>query len=144
MKTYLPWLLLLIGGIVVSCSPSAKLRKAERLIKQAEASGISWHVDTVYQMTPIAIESVRVDSVIVALPGDTVTIEKDRLKIKYVRLPGDSVFIEGECKGDTIYKAVPVTVTKSITAKGWLRWWHLVIAFVVGAVIGKFVIRMLV
>lgn len=144
MKTYLPWLLLLIGGIVVSCGPAAKLRRAEKLIKKAEEQGAVWHVDTVYQMTPIAIESVRVDSVIVALPGDTVTIEKDRLKIKYVRLPGDSVFIEGECKGDTIYKAVPVTVTKSITAKGWLRWWHLVIAFVVGAIIGKFVIRMLV
>lgn len=134
--------ILIISGLIIvisSCGPAAKLRRAEKLISKAEEMGAVWHVDTVYQMTPVEIESVRVDSVIVALPGDTVTIEKDRLKVKYVRLPGDSVFIEGECKGDTIYKAVPVTVTKTITAKGGIQWWWLLVAVAGGMILGAIV-----
>lgn len=137
MKTYLPWLLILIGGIVVSCGPAAKLRRAEKLIKKAEEQGAVWHVDTVYQMTPVEIESVRVDSVFVAKPGDTVTIEKERLKVKYVRLPGDSVFIEGECEADTIYKAVPVVVNRKLEAKGGIKWWWLLVAAAGGMILAS-------
>lgn len=107
--------------ILCSCSANGKLRRAERLIKQAEAMGSSWHVDTVYTEIPVYIDSVRVDSIFVAQVGDTVVIEKERLKLRYVRLPGDSVYIEAECKADTVYKRVPVTVTKTIQAK--TNWW---------------------
>lgn len=128
---------IILGLLLISCGPAAKLRRAEKLIAKAEEMGAVWHVDTVYQMTPIEIESVRVDSVFVAQPGDTVTIEKDRLKVKYVRLPGDSVFIEGECEADTIYKAVPVTVTKTIKATGGLKWWWLLVAAAGGMILAS-------
>lgn len=112
---------LLIILILCSCGANNKLRRAERLIKEAEASGLKWSIDTVYKEIPVVINSVRVDSIFVAQVGDTVVIEKDRLKLKYVRLPGDSIFIEAECKADTVYKRVPVTVTKEIHAK--TNWW---------------------
>jgi hypothetical protein len=112
---------LLILLILCSCSANSKLRRAERLIKQAEASGLQWRVDTVYTEIPVIIDSIRVDSIFVAQVGDTVVIEKERLKLRYVRLPGDSVYIEAECKADTIFQKVPVTVTKTIQAK--TNWW---------------------
>ena len=123
--------------LLASCGPAAKLRRAEKLIKKAEEQGAVWHTDTVYQMTPVEIESVRVDSVFVAKPGDTVTIEKERLKVKYVRLPGDSVFIEGECEADTIYKAVPVVVNRKLEAKGGHKWWWLLIAAAGGMILAS-------
>lgn len=124
MKT-LPILLLLLATSCSIFSPEnkamRKLRKAEKLIKQAEQLGSKWSQDTVYKEIPFIVDSVRVDSVFVAKQGDTVVIEKERLKLRYVKLPGDSVFIEAECKADTVYKSVPVSVTKTIEAK--INWW---------------------
>lgn len=107
--------------ILCSCGAAGKLKRAERLIKEAEAKGAVWHVDTVYKEVPLYVESVRVDSVFVAQVGDTVVIEKERLKLKYVRLAGDSVYIEAECEADTVYQKVPVVVNKTIEAK--VNWW---------------------
>lgn len=107
---------------------SRKLKKAERLLKQAEMLGAKWHTDTVYKEIPFYVDSVRVDSIFVAKQGDTVVIEKERLKLKYVRLAGDSVYIEGECEADTVFQKVPITITKEISAKvNW--WWYVGIGF---------------
>lgn len=121
----LPILLLLLATSCGIFSPEnkamRKLRKAEKLIKQAELLGSQWSQDTVYKEIPFIIDSVRVDSVFVAKQGDTVVIEKERLKLKYVRLAGDSVYIEGECEADTVFQKVPITITKEISAK--INWW---------------------
>lgn len=123
----------LIVFLLLGCGANNKLRRAERLIKKAELAGAKWSIDTVYKEVPVFIDSVRVDSVFVAQVGDTVVIEKERLRLKYVRLPGDSVYIEAECEADTIYQKVPVTVTKTISAKSdWLKW--LIIGFVGGCI----------
>lgn len=120
-----------------------KLKRAERLISKAEELGAKWHVDTIMVEVPIVVPSVRVDSIIVSKPGDTVVITKDRLKLKYVRLRGDTVFVAAECAADTIIKKVPVTVVKTIKAKGGIKWWWLVVAAAGGMFLGRFVMKAL-
>lgn len=127
------WLTIALVVLVTSCGPAAKLRRAEKLINKAEELGAKWHVDTVTTMIRVPYPEVYVKEVHHAAVLDTVVIEKDRLKVKVVRLPGDSIFVEGKCAADTIIREVPVTVTKTIEAKGWLRWWMLVIAVLAGA-----------
>lgn len=127
-----PWPIIAIV-IFASCGPAAKLKRAEKLIKKAEELGATWHVDTVIQKIPVPVPQIEIRAVHHAIPGDTVVIEKDRLQVKVVRLPGDSIFVEGKCKSDTVEIEVPVTVTKTIEAKGGIKWWWLVIAGLVGA-----------
>lgn len=137
-----PWII--IALLVVSCGPASKLRRAEKLISKAEELGAKWRVDSVQIEVPIIIPETRVDSVFVQKPGDTVTITKERLKVKIMRWGMDTVRIEAECAADTVYRKVTKTVTKTIEAKGKIRWYHLGVAFLIGAVIGRFVIRLLV
>lgn len=132
---------LCLAVLCCSCGAANKLKRAEKLIKEAEAKGAVWHVDTVYQKVPIFIDSVRVDSIFIAKAGDTVLIEKERLRVKIIRLPGDSIRVEAKCEADTVYKEVPITVTKTLTAKGGLDWKWLVVAFLAGAVVLFFVRR---
>jgi hypothetical protein len=118
--------------VLTSCSSASKLRRAEKLIVEAEAMGSKWKIDTITVKVPYSVPEVHVKEIHHALPGDTVRIEKERLKIKYVRLPGDSVFIEGKAEADTIYKEVPVTVTKTINAagRGYSLWQLIILALV--------------
>lgn len=125
------WIILAL--IAISCSPAAKLRRAEKLIKKAEEQGAVWRVDTVRVEVPVFLTETRLDSIFVSEPGDTVVLEKERLKVKYVRLPGDSVFIEGACEADTVYQEVPVTVNREIKVKSGFPWWALMVAALAGA-----------
>lgn len=137
-------LVLLAVLLLVSCGPAAKLRRAEKLIKQAEAAGASWMSDTVFIEKPVIVPEIRLDSIVVVKLGDTVTVEREKLQIKLIRLRGDTVFVEGKCLTDTIKVKVPVNVYRTITAKGWLRWWHLVISFIVGAILGRILLKLLI
>lgn len=131
LRNFQTWLnLLLVLALLSSCSPTAKLRKAEKLINEAEQAGLKWHVDTVTVKIPYSVPEIMIKEVHHALPGDTVVLEKERLRIKYVRLPGDSVFIEGKCEADTIYKSVPITINKTIKAKGYSLWQLIVLAII--------------
>ena len=51
--------------------------------------------------TTIVIEEIRAETTFVALPIDTITIEKERLKIKIKRIH-DTLKVEGVCMTDTI------------------------------------------
>ena len=132
---------IIILVLLTSCGPTAKLRRAEKLIKKAEAQGATWRVDTIYKEIAVPIESVRLDTLFKDVPGDTVTLIKDRLKVVYVRLPGDSVYIEGECEADTVYQKVATVVNREIEVKSGLPWWIWVIIGVMGLVILRFVFR---
>jgi len=140
---YLLIILMLFTGCA-SNKANRKLKRANKLIAQAEQLGVKWHSDTVFQKIPIYIDSVRVDSIFTTKPGDTVYLQKDRLKIKYIRLAGDSVYIEGKCDSVTVIKEVPFIVNKEIkTGLGVLtvvQWsvLALIIGFVAGAVIKWF------
>jgi hypothetical protein len=115
-----------------SCGPNFYLRKAERALKKAEQLGANVSRDTIFIEKVVTVPEVKTDTVFSSSEGDTVYISKDRLKLKYVNLPGDSVFIEGKCESDTVRLEIPVTITKEISAKSWLKWWHLVIALLLG------------
>lgn len=122
--------------LLASCGPAGKLRRAEKLIKKAEEQGAVWASDTITVKVPVVLTQTRLDSIFVSKPGDTVVLKEDRLEVRFVRLPGDSVFIEGECKADTVYKEVPVTVTNVIKApdKGFKIWHALVLGFIIGLI----------
>jgi hypothetical protein len=119
-------ILLFSACLLSSCS-------AKWHLKQAEKKGAITKTDTVFTDIPVFIEEVKRDSIFFSLPGDPVRIERDRLRVTYVRLPGDSVYIEGECKADTIFQEVPVTITNTIEAPSKIKWWWLLIACFVGA-----------
>lgn len=142
MKTILPYFLLAVA--LASCGPAGKLRRAEKLIKKAELQGATWTADTVWVQRTVVRPQIDTDTLVVIKPGDSVVIFKDRLQVKIKRLAGDTVFVEAKCKADTVKVKVPVNVYRTITAKGWLRWWHLLIAFVVGVVLGRLVLKMLI
>lgn len=119
---------LLIVLIFTGCSAQWHLKKALQ-------KGAFVKSDTIYVDKIVYTKEVKTDTVFTSLVGDTIRIEKEKLRIKYVRLPGDSVYIEGKCVSDTIRIKIPIKVTREITvpANSWLRWWHLVLAVLVGA-----------
>lgn len=131
------WVALLLAFILINCSPAKraanKLRHAEKDIRQAEALGAKWGVDSVKQQIAIEIPEARIDTVFRAAVGDTVRIENERQVIKFVNLPGDSVYIDCKCKPKVIYKTVTHHVTKTINAPDKsLPWWvHLLAAYAV-------------
>lgn len=137
---YLSYILLIIFFTgCASNKANRKLKRAERLIAQAEQLGAKVTADTIFKTIPVFIESVKYDSIFTSRVGDTVYLEKERLKIKYVRLPGDSVFISGNCEADTVKITVPVTVNKEIkTGLGVLTvvQWS-ILALIVGAILCK-------
>lgn len=131
MKSWQTWLnILLVLALLSSCSPTAKLRKAEKLINEAEQAGLKWHVDTITVKIPYSVPEIMIKEIHHALPGDTVVVEKERLRVKVVRLPGDSIFVEGRCAADTVYKSVPVTINKTIKSKGYSLWQLIILAIV--------------
>jgi hypothetical protein len=128
--------ILLLAIFFISCGPTSKLKRAERLIAKAEEQGAEWHSDTLYTTVEIPVPEIQTDTVFESTEGDTVLITKDRLEIKYIHLPGQKVYIEGKCKGDTVYREVATTVYKEIKCpekpQKW-KWWHLILAGLVGA-----------
>lgn len=110
MKT----LLIIASLLLFSCGPSAKLRRAEHLIKQAELQGAKWHQDTVYKEVITKGDSVKIDIPIdrIFLIHDTVLVHGP-VRLHY-RLLHDTLRLTAECTPDTI--KVPVTVYKSIVA----------------------------
>mgnify|MGYP003109377470 CR=1 FL=1 len=101
---------------LTSCSASFHLRRAiekDPTIIQPEIVQV---VDTVI-ITP----SERAETTFVALPIDTITIEKERLRIKIRRIH-DTLMVEGECRSDTI------TITETIELPPVIKyedrpWW---------------------
>ena len=101
---------------LTSCSASFHLRRAiekDPTIIQPEIVQV---VDTVI-ITPLE----RAETTFVALPIDTITIEKERLRIKIRRIH-DTLRVEGECRSDTI------TITETIELPPVIKyedrpWW---------------------
>jgi len=101
---------------LTSCSASFHLRRAiekDPTIIQPEIVQV---VDTVI-ITPLE----RTETTFVALPIDTITIEKERLRIKIRRIH-DTLRVEGECRSDTI------TITETIELPPVIKyedrpWW---------------------
>ncbi len=121
------------------CGPAHKLRKAERLIKQAEEQGAVWHSDTVTVEKKVIVpgDSVRIEIPIWSKVRDTV-IYKDRAVLRITH-SHDTVRLQAECLPDTIRVEVPVTVNRTIVAPPAKSWWRTV-AIVLACVLGVFVL----
>ena len=81
---------------LTSCSASFHLKRAIQKDPTIIQPEIVQVVDTVI-ITPLE----RIETTFVALPIDTITIEKERLRIKIRRIH-DTLRVEGECRSDTI------------------------------------------
>jgi hypothetical protein len=66
--------------------------------------------------------------------GDTVTITKDKLVIRYFRV-NDTTYISGECIGDSIYITRYVKVPTIQPKPHPFKWYWLLFAALLGAVI---------
>lgn len=101
---------------LTSCSASFHLKRAIQKDPTIIQPEIVQVVDTVI-ITP----SERTETTFVALPIDTITIEKERLRIKIRRIH-DTLRVEGECRSDTI------TITETIELPPVIKyedrpWW---------------------
>lgn len=123
---------LLIILILASCSSASKLRRAEKLIKQAEELGARWHIDTIYRTKEVVVPETHFDTVLKQVNfRDTITVEKERVVTRVkVNTITKEIFIETKCPPDTIKIKIPVTVTKTIKAKGYSLWQLIILALV--------------
>lgn len=123
---------LLIILILASCSSASKLRRAEKLIKQAEELGARWHIDTIYRTKEVVVPETHFDTVLKQVNfRDTITVEKERVVTRVkVNTVTKEIFIETKCPPDTIKIKIPVTVTKTIKAKGYSLWQLIILALV--------------
>lgn len=121
---------LLILFILFGCGPQAKLRRADRLINKAVAQGATVKTDTVYK--EIITESVTYDTIVYDQQFyDTIKIETVRWKSKTkIDTVSKTVYQEVECLPDTL--KIPVSVTKLISAPCTWKWWHLLVALLLG------------
>ncbi len=124
---------------LTSCGPTHKLRKAERLIKQAEALGAKWHSDTVTIEKQVIVpgDSVRIEIPMWSKVRDT-TIYSERVKLRFIN-HHDTIQVQAECLADTVKIEVPVTITRTIVAPPAKNWWRTV-AIVLACVLGVFII----
>lgn len=102
--------------LMASCSPESKLRRASRLIKKAEMSGVEWKSDTVFQTIVLTTPETHFDTVLKEVNfRDTIVVERDkvvtRVKINTIER---QVFIETKCPEKIVIKKVPHTVTREI------------------------------
>lgn len=102
--------------LMASCSPESKLRRAKRLITQAENSGLKWKSDTVFQEVTLTVPVVQFDTVVKVQDWhDTITVVKDRVTTKVlVRPETKTVYIASKCDSVVIVKKVPYTVEREI------------------------------
>lgn len=114
-------LLIALVVLLSACGATHKLRKADRLIKQAIALGAVVKADTVYSESIVYKKG---DSTTVFVPvkqlKDTV-IYKDRIKTS-IRIVRDTLKVHVECPSDTIKIKVPVTVTRTIMVPPSDKW----------------------
>lgn len=118
---------------LTSCSASFHLKRAIQKDPTIIQPEIVQVVDTVI-ITPLE----RVETTFVALPIDTITIEKERLRIKIRRIH-DTLRVEGECRSDTI------TITETIELPPVIKyedrpWWS---KWLMWGLVGLFGIKVL-
>jgi len=95
-------------------------------------------LQTVTVRDTVIVPEVRIDTVIVTKPADTITLFKDRLKVQIVR-KHDTLLVAGECQTDTVYITKEVALpVQTITKKDPTPWWFMpltVLAFVLTAIV---------
>lgn len=123
MKLSLPIIVGLLLLVSCSRSPQSKLRRAQRLIREAEASGLVWRSDTVFKSVVITVPMIEHDTLVQTVNfRDTITLVRDRLVTKVkVNAVTKEVYISSKCDSVVIVKRVPYTVERQIKV-GDSRW----------------------
>jgi hypothetical protein len=70
----------------------------------------------------ILVEAVRVDTVLVTLPVDTLVIETERVSARVIR-SYDTISVEVECKADTVVVTNTVTLPTKTRTVTRVPWW---------------------
>jgi hypothetical protein len=114
-------LLIAISG----CKSGYHLKRMAYHERMAIAKGAVITPDTVYREIKVIVPETKIDTVerFITL-SDTITVIKNRIvtKIK-INTRDSTVYVSTICPGDTIYKTVPVTITKNIEGSCGLPWW---------------------
>jgi len=93
--------------------------------------------DTIY------VPEVKVDTVTVTLPVDTIVIETERVSAKVIR-SFDTIAVAVECKADTVIVTNTVTLPTKVKTVTRVPWWFKP-AVVIGALlIGLAIVRILI
>lgn len=117
--------ILLLSISLLSCGPAYYLKRAERNLKKAEMLGAKVSPDTIYVTKEIIVPEHTIDTVFEQVEfRDTIRLENTKVLTKVkVNYQDRTVYVKSICKTDTIVKRVPITITKTIEAKGGLPWW---------------------
>lgn len=70
----------------------------------------------------ILVEAVRVDTVLVTLPVDTLVIETERVSARVIR-SYDTISVDVECKADTVIVTNTVTLPTKTRTVTRVPWW---------------------
>ena len=70
----------------------------------------------------IVVEAVRVDTVLVTLPVDTLVIETERVSARVIR-SYDTIQVDVECKADTVVVTNTVTLPTKTRTVTRVPWW---------------------
>lgn len=82
----------------------------------------------------IIVEEVKVDTVAITLPVDTIVIETERVSARVIR-SYDTISVEAECKADTITITKTIELPTKVKTVTKVPWWWWVFVYVGGLVI---------
>ena len=103
--------LLLLGGMLPLLTGCNALRNALTPLKTKVEV-----VDT------IVVEEVRVDTVAITLPVDTLVVETERVSAKVIR-SYDTITVEATCKADTVIVTNTVQLPTKVKTVTRVPWW---------------------
>jgi hypothetical protein len=131
---YLLYIILLL--LLASCGQRFHVKRAEFHLRKAQEKGAQVNIDTLVKINKITLKGLKVEFTPKPITlNDTIYFSKEKVVTKVV-LKHDSIFVETNCP-DTVFHFKERTITKTITAinKSWLKWWMLLIAAMLGAIL---------
>ena len=114
---------LLLGGMLPLLTGCNAIRNALTPVKTQVTI-----IDT------IVVEEVKVDTVAITLPIDTVVIETERVSARVIR-SFDTIRIDVECKADTVIVTNTIELPTKVKTVTRVPWWWWVFVYVGGLVI---------
>lgn len=123
--------------VLASCSPADKLRKAKKLISQAEAAGLTWSADTVFTKITDTIPKIEIDTVFRDFNFTDTLVLIRRDVVTKVKFSPKEVYVYTKCPERIVTRTVTHTINRKIEA-GATRWDMIKIALM-GFAAGLFV-----
>jgi len=102
---------LLLSGVLILLTGCKAIRNALTPLKTEVTV-----VDTIY------LPQVKVDTIAVTLPVDTIVIETERVSARVIR-SYDTIKVDVECKADTVVVTNTVTLPTKVKTVTRVPWW---------------------